>query len=142
MPAKKRKKTVLRAASPARKAKSRLQKTWKETQAALATAEGKVERRVREIVKRSGVDTRQATKTLKAWGGRLDRERKKAVKQVEGRLSTLQVRARKERRALARMVDEAVQRTLAALNIPSRQEVHQLTLRVEELSRKVGGYRR
>ena len=64
------------------------------------------------------------------------------MKQVEGRLSTLQVRARKERRALARTVDEAVQRTLAALNIPSRQEVHQLTLRVEELSRKVGGFRR
>ena len=140
MPAKKR--TTRRAPAPARRAKSRLQQTWKETQAALSSAEGKVEKRVKEIVKRSGVDTRQATRTLKAWGGRLDRERKKAVKQVEGRISTLQVRARKERRALARMVDEAVQRTLAALNIPSRQEVHQLTLRVEELSRKVGGYRR
>ena len=140
MPAKKR--TTRRAPAPARRAKSRLQQTWKETQAALSSAEGKVEKRVKEIVKRSGVDTRQATKTLKAWGGRLDRERKKAVKQVEGRISTLQVRARKERRALARMVDEAVQRTLAALNIPSRQEVHELTLRVEELSRKVGGYRR
>jgi polyhydroxyalkanoate synthesis regulator phasin len=140
MPA--RKKAARRAVTPARKTKSRLQKTWKETQAALSSAEGKVEKRVRELVKRSGVDTRQATQTLKAWGGRLDRERKNAVKRVEGRLSGLQTRARKERRALARMVDEAVQRTLAALNIPSRQEVHQLTLRVEELSRKVGGFRR
>ncbi|HYN01968.1 MAG TPA: phasin family protein [Vicinamibacteria bacterium] len=122
MPAKK--KATRRPAAPARKAKSRLEKTWKETQAALSSAEGTVEKRV------------------KAWGGRLDRERKKAVKNVESRLSGLQVRARKERRALARMVDEAVQRTLAALNIPSRQEVHQLTLRVEELSRKVGGFRR
>ena len=140
MPAKK--KAARRAVAPVRKAKSRLEKTWKETQAALSSAEGTVEKRVKELVKRSGVDTRQATQTLKAWRGRLDRERKKAVKQVEGRLSGLQVRARKERRALARMVDEAVQRTLAALNIPSRQEVHQLTLRVEELSRKVGGFRR
>jgi polyhydroxyalkanoate synthesis regulator phasin len=40
------------------------------------------------------------------------------------------------------MVDEAVQRTLAALNIPSRQEVHELTRRVEDLSRRVGGFRR
>ena len=141
MPAKK-KTTVLRAATPRRKAQSRLQQTWKETQAALTSAEGKVEKRVRELVKRSGVDTRQATKTLKAWRGRLDRERKKAVKEVEGRLSTLQVRARKERRALARLVDDTVRRTLAALNIPSRQEVHELTRRVEELSRKVGGFRR
>jgi hypothetical protein len=140
MPA--RKKAARRAVTPARKTKSRLQKTWKETQAALSSAEGKVEKRVRELVKRSGVDTRQATQTLKEWRGRLDRERKKAVKQVEGRLSGLQTRARKERRTLARMVDEAVRRTLAALNIPSRQEVHQLTLRVEELSRKVGGFRR
>jgi hypothetical protein len=122
MPAKK--KATRRPVAPERKAKSRLEKTWKETQAALSSAEGKVEKRV------------------KAWGGRLDRERKKAVKNVESRLSSLQVRARKERRALARMVDEAVERTLAALNIPSRQEVHQLTLRVEELSRKVGGFRR
>ncbi len=140
MPAKK--KTVLRAATPRRKAQSRLQQTWKETQAALTSAEGEVEKRVKEFVKRSGVDTGQATKTLKAWRGRLDRERKKAVKEVEGRLSTLQVRARKERRALARLVDDTVQRALAALNIPSRQEVHELTRRVEELSRKVGGFRR
>jgi hypothetical protein len=141
MPAKK-KATTRRAPRPTRKSRSRLQQTWKETQAALRSAEGKVEKRVRELVKKSGVDTRQATETLKVWRGKIDRERKKAVKQVEGRLSTLQVRARKERRALARMVDEAVQKTLAALNIPSRQEIHQLTLRVEELSRKVGGYRR
>ena len=140
MPAKK--KTVLRAAAPRRKAQSRLQQTWKETQAALTSAEGKVEERVRELVKRSGVDTRQATKTLKAWRGRIDRERRKAVKEVEGRLSTLLVRARKERRAVARLVDDTVQRALAALNIPSRQEVHELTRRVEELSRKVGGFRR
>ena len=140
MPAKK--KAARRAVTPARKAKSRLEKTWEETQAALSSAEGKVEKRVKELVKRSGVDTRQATKTLKAWGGRLDRERKKALKQVEGGLSSLQVRARKERSALARTVDEAVRRTLAALNIPSRQEVHELTRRVEELSRKVGGFRR
>ena len=140
MPAKK--KAARRAATPGRKAKSRLQKTWKETQAAFSSAEGKVEKRVKELVKRSGVDTRQAKQTLKAWRGRLDRERRKAVKQVEGRLSSLQVRARKERRALARVVDETVQRTLAALNIPSRQELHELTRRVEELSRKVGGFRR
>jgi hypothetical protein len=122
MPAKK--KAARRVAAPARKARSRLEKTWKETRAALSSAEGTVEKRV------------------KVWRGRLDREGRKALKQFEGRLSVLQTRARRERRAIARMVDEAVQRTLAALNIPSRQEVHELTRRVEELSRKVGGFRR
>jgi glutathione S-transferase len=36
----------------------------------------------------------------------------------------------------------AVQGTLAALNIPSRQEIHDLTRRVEELTRKIEGLRR
>jgi len=35
-----------------------------------------------------------------------------------------------------------VQGALAALNIPSRREVHELTRRVEELSRKIDGFRR
>ncbi len=93
-------------------------------------------------MKRSGVDTRQAAATLNAWRTRLERERRKALKQVEGRLAGLQTRAKKERRAVVRTVDEAVRRTLAALNIPSRHEVQELTRRVEELSRKIERFRR
>ena len=142
MPAKKR---PVRRSGPrlrARQATSRLGKTWKETQAALSSAEATVEKRVRALVKRSGVDTRQARETIAAWRHRLDRERKKAMRQVEGRLAGFQSRARKERRTLARAVDDAVQRALAALNIPSRQEVHTLTRRVTELSRKIDRFRR
>ena len=124
MPAKKKVTTRPRAKAPSRPSKSRIETTWKETQAALSSAEATVEKQV------------------KAWSQRLDRERQKALKQVEGRLSLLQTRAKKERRALTRMVDDAVQRTLAALNIPSRQEVQGLTRRVEELSRRIDGFRR
>jgi hypothetical protein len=35
-----------------------------------------------------------------------------------------------------------VKRALAALNIPSRQEIHDLTQRVEELSQKIDRFRR
>ena len=122
MPAKK--KTARRVVPQGRKAKSRLEKTWKETRAALSSAEATVEKRV------------------KTWSHRLERERKKALKQVEGRLAVLQTRAKKERRAVTRMVDDAVQRTLAALNIPSRQEVQELTRRVEELSSRIDRFRR
>lgn len=124
MPAKKKAPRGRRAATPARETKSRLETTWKDTQAALASAEAKVEKRV------------------KTWSHRLERERKKALKQVEGRLAVLQTRAKKERRAVTRMVDDAVQRTLAALNIPSRQEVQELTRRVEELSSRIDRFRR
>ena len=88
MPAKK--KATRRPVAPERKAKSRLEKTWKETQAALSSAEGKVEKRVKELVKRSGVDTRQATRTIKAWGGRLDRERKTRLPIIEGNVPPLE----------------------------------------------------
>jgi hypothetical protein len=141
MPAK-RKSTRRRTATPVRQAKSRLEKTWKDTRAALSSAEATVEKQVKALVKSSGVDTRQAADTLKGWSHRIERERKKALKQVEGRLAVLQTRAKKERRALTRTVDEAVQRTLAALNIPSRQEVQELTRRVEQLSRRIDGFRR
>ena len=142
MPAKKKASRRLRAATPARQAKSRLKRTWKDTRAALSSAEATVEKRVKALVKKSGVDTRQATDTLKAWRNRLERERKKAMKQVEGRLGALQTRAKKEQRSLTRTVEDAVRRTLAALNIPSRHEVQELTRRVDLLSRKIDGFRR
>jgi polyhydroxyalkanoate synthesis regulator phasin len=142
MPAKKKATRRSRPAAPARRTRSRLETTWKDTQAALSSAEATVEKRVKALVKRGGVDARQARETLTTWGQRLDRERKKALRQVEGRLAVLQTRAKKERRALTRTVDDAVQRTLAALNIPSRDEIHELTRRVEELSRKIDRFRR
>jgi len=60
--------------------------------AALSSAEATVEKRVKTLVKRSGVDTRQARGALRTWRHRLDRERKKALKQLEGRLGLLQAR--------------------------------------------------
>jgi polyhydroxyalkanoate synthesis regulator phasin len=135
-----RRRSVRRA--PRARRTSRLGRTWKDTRAALTTAEATVQKQVGALVKRSGVDTRQITRTLKQWTTRLDRERRSTLKQLEGRLAEFQVRARKERRVLARTADGAVKRTLAALNIPSRSEVHELTKRVEELSRKIDRFRR
>ncbi len=131
-----------RRVARARRGKSGLAQTWKDTRAALSSAGATVEKRVQALVRRGGVDTGQARKALVAWRHRLDRESRKAMKQVEGRLAVLQTRARKERRIVGRAVDDAVKRTLAALNIPSRQEIHDLTQRVEELSQKIDRFRR
>jgi len=125
-----------------RKAKSRLDRTGKDTQSALGFAEATLEKRVKAFLERSGVDTRHARETLVAWRHRLDRERKKALKQVESRLTVLHARAKEERRALTRTVEDAVRRTLAALDIPSRHEVQELTRRLEELSQKIDRFRR
>jgi hypothetical protein len=53
----------------------------------------------------------------------------------------LQSRARKEGRAFVRSAEGTVERALATLNIPSRQEVDRLTRRVEELTHRLDGRR-
>ena len=131
-----------RPVARARRPKSGLEQTWMGTRAALSSAEAKVQKRVQALVRRSGVDTRQARKALEAWRHRIDRQGRKAMKQFEGGLAVLQTRARRERRVVGRAVDDAVKRTLAALNMPSRQEIHDLTQRVEELSQKIDRFRR
>lgn len=140
-----RKKAARRARKPAsgiQAAAHRLTRTWNDTREALGTAEASVEKQVKALVKKSGVDTRRATEALKAWRTRAEKERRRATREVEARLAALQSRAKKERKVVARMVDDAVQGALAALNIPSRQEVHGLTRRVEELSRRIDGFHR
>jgi len=143
MPA--RRKVVRRARARrvvARRTATRLQRTLKSTRAALSTAESNVQKRVRGLIKRTGVDTRKAAATLKEWNTRFERERKRALRRLEARISQLQERARKERRAITRRVEDTVQSALAALNIPSRHEVHELTRKVDELSRRIDRFRR
>jgi Poly(hydroxyalcanoate) granule associated protein (phasin) len=133
--------TPRRARSP-RKGRSRFETTWKEALRALEGAEKQAEKEIRGFIKRSKLDTRQASALWKRWNARLDRESRKAARNLEVGLADLQTRARKESRAFGRMVDEAVQGALGALNIPSRQEVQQLTRKVNQLSRKIDGFRR
>jgi len=128
--------------TPAQKARKALIRTWQDTREALGNAERTIGRRVRALVRRSSVRREQAGELLQTWRGRIERERRKAAKQLDLGFATLQARARRERKALGRAVGNGVAGTLAAFNIPSRQEVHDLTRRVEELSRKVDGFRR
>jgi Poly(hydroxyalcanoate) granule associated protein (phasin) len=121
---------------------TRFERTWRDALRALSAAETQAEKEIRAFVKRSGIDTRQAAAIWKHWNARLDRESRKAARRLEAGLSGLQERVRKERRALSRMVDDAVQGAFAALNVPSRQEVKDLTRKVNQLSRKIDAFRR
>jgi polyhydroxyalkanoate synthesis regulator phasin len=141
MPAKKKTARATRR-TPAKKAKKGLAISWEGTREALGSAEAAMQKRVRSLVKQGNARTQQAGEALVAWRSRLEKERRKAMKQLEAQLATLQTRAKRERKVLGRMADDAVRNALAALNIPSRQEVHELTRRVEELSRKIDGFRR
>ena len=119
-----------------------LKDTWYSTVGALTNAQESVEKEVRALLKKNKISTKDAASMLKDLNSRVTRERKKALKQLEARLSAVQLRLRKERKAVARMVDDAVQGALAAFNIPSRQEVHELTRKVDELSKKIDSLRR
>lgn len=138
------KKTTRRKATVRRAKKTGevLRETWASTVDALTAAEGKVEKQIKDLLKHNKMGAGDAAEMLKDLGTRLTRERKKAMKQLDARLTELQARLHKEQRVARRMVDDAVKGTLAAFNIPSRQEVAELTKKVDELSRKIDAFKR
>ncbi len=89
------------------------------------------------FARRRGIDTKQLAHRAELWRSRLDREGRKARKRVEVRLAELSKRAHQERNAVARVADDAVARALAALNIPTRREVQELSRRVGRLSSRI-----
>jgi len=125
-----------------RTAARRVETAWKQALRSLESGEKQAEKEIRAFIKKSGLDTRQASALWKRWNARLERESRRVGRQLEVGLADLQTRARKESRAFGHMVEDAVQSALAALNIPSRHEVQQLTRKVNQLSRKIDGFRR
>jgi hypothetical protein len=125
---------------PARKA--RLGTSWKDTRRALVSAEQRVSRKVAQLVQQSGLPTREVVKRAEALRTRLGQQGRQARKLALARLAALQQRARRDGRFLGRSIDDAVARALAALNIPTRQEVQELSRRVERLSARVDKLRR
>jgi len=120
----------------------RIRDTWAATLATLASAEAEVEKQIRVLLKNNNISAKDARSALRDLRSRIDRERKKALRQLDTRLRGLQSRIRKERTTVAKMVEDGVQTTLAALNIPSRREVNDLTAKVAQLSRKIDSIRR
>ena len=129
-------------AKAGRKAGAVLRDTWAATLEALSSAEKEMEKQVRGLLKRNKISSKEAQILLKDVQVRFEKQRKRAMKELDARLKTLQARVKKERKVVARLVEDAVQGTLAALNIPSRQEVSELTRKVDELSRKIDAFKR
>jgi len=118
-----------------------LRDRWHSTLVALTTAEQEVEKQIRQLLKRNRIQAKDAAGVLRELGSRAEVERRKAMKELEARLGTLQSRMRKERKVVGRAVGEAVTGALATLNIPSRREVTELTRKVEQLGAKIDAYR-
>jgi polyhydroxyalkanoate synthesis regulator phasin len=119
-----------------------LRGTWHSTLVALTAAEHEVGKQVRQLLKRNRIQARDAAGVLRELGSRAEVERRKAMKDLEGRLSTLQSRMKKERKVVGRAVGDAVTSALARLNIPSREEVTELTRKVDQLGSKIDDFRK
>jgi len=130
-----------RMANP-RTAENRIKKTWNQTVEALTDAEARVEKQIRGLLKRNKISTKNGAAMMKDVRALVVRERKRGMKQLEARFATLQTRIRKDRKTVSKMVDDAVQGALATFNLPSRHEVHELTRKVNELSRKIDSFKR
>ncbi|HJS56952.1 MAG TPA: phasin family protein [Vicinamibacteria bacterium] len=131
-----------KSASAAHSAADALRSAWAQAQEALASAQAAAEKQVRAALKRNKIGGREASAVLHELGVRFEKERKKAQRRVEAQLATLRSRVRKEGRAAGKRVGEAVEQALAALNIPSRREVADLTSKVGELSKKIDALKR
>ena len=126
----------------ARAAGDRIRETWDATVEALTSAEAEAERQLRRILARNKIKPADARTALLAFRARVEKQRHKAGRELETKLAAVQQRLRRDGKSLGRAVGEAVRGTLVALNIPSRREVSELTSKVDELSRKIDGYRR
>jgi hypothetical protein len=120
-----------------RTTKDTLLSTWNAGLEALASAEAEIKRQVKLLVKNKR--TKDAQAALYTLAGRLAKERKRAQKELESRARSIQSRVQAEGKTLGKLVHDAVQATLASLNIPSRAEVVLLTKKVDELSHKIEG---
>lgn len=103
----------------------------------LRSVEASVEKRVRNLVRKNAVSPKDARKALASLSQGAAKERRAALKRIDAGLKGLQNRARKEGKAAARVAEDTVRRTLAALNIPSRREIVELTRKVDDLSRRI-----
>jgi hypothetical protein len=116
---------------------ARLREAWQELATAVAEAQANLETETRKLLKRHHIRTKDGATLMADLGALVDRERRKAAKELRSRLRDVQGRVEAERRGAARGLDDAVRSALAALNIPSRAEVATLTRKVEELAKKV-----
>ena len=118
-PATRAKRSARRAATNARSAGLMMRETWGAAVTALTAAEEEMARQLGQLLRRNRITAKDAGAALAGLRTRLERER----------------------RSLGRTRDAAVHGALARVNVPSRQEVAELTRKVDELSRRIEGLR-
>ncbi|HVQ31558.1 MAG TPA: phasin family protein [Vicinamibacteria bacterium] len=138
-----RKRTAKKTSTPsASTTGARIRVAWADAVKALGSAQANLEGELKKVLERNRIGTKDAATLLKDVRALAERQRKRAARELKARAAQIQTRVKKEGKVASRAVDEAVRSALAALNIPSRAEVANLTRKVEELTKKVAARRR
>ena len=124
----------------ARKTGHPLQDGWAAAVEAVQSAQQEAERQIRVFLKEQKIGGKDAATVLKNLRKRFEQKRKTVLRDLETEMTGLQARLKRERKAIGKSVDDAVRGTLAAFNIPSRQEVVELTRKVDQLSKKIDAF--
>jgi polyhydroxyalkanoate synthesis regulator phasin len=136
-----RKKTSRAKKTAAETTADALRERWQAALSALAAAEAELEKQWKQLVKKSGLSGKDAKGALAELRVRLEKERQRALKSLEAGVAGLQARVKEEGASLSRKADQVMKSALVAFNIPSRQEVGELTRKVNELSRKIDTFK-
>lgn len=140
-PAVKARRSAAKAVRSARTTGEMLRETWGAAVTALTAAEEEMARQVRRMLRRNRITPADAATALAELRVRFARERARARRRIDSGASDIAARLDHERKSVTRALDSAVHGALASFNIPSRQEVAQLTRKVDELSRRIEGLR-
>jgi len=130
------------APTRAGQAQTVLRDTWASTAKALSAAEVEVQQQLTSLLKRNKISVADATTMLRQFKLRAAKMRAQRMRELEAGASAVQSRVQRESRNAGRFITGAVQSTLAALNIPSRKEVAELTRKVDALSKKIDKLRK
>ena len=141
-PAARARRSARKAVRSARTTGEMLRETWGTAVTALTAAEEEMARQLRRMLRRNRITPADAATALAELRVRFARERARARRRIDSGASEIAARLDHERKSVARALDSAVHGALASFNIPSRQEVAQLTRKVDELSRRIEGLRK
>lgn len=141
LPAVRARRSARKAVRGARTTGQVMRETWGAAVTALTAAEEEMARQVRRLLRRNRITPADAATALADFRVRFARERARARRRIDSGASDIATRLDHERKSVARALDSAVHGALASFDIPSRQEVTQLTRKVDELSRRIESLR-
>lgn len=119
----------------------RLNDLWQGAVDAVHRAQTSAEQQLRQAMKQNRFHTREIRDGVTNLRKRFEQDWARLSRDLEGQMNSFEARVARERDAAGRAVDDGIRNALAAVNIPSRREIADLTRKVDKLSKKIDSLR-